>query len=87
VDLGITDFATHTLRIIADDISDQVQMFIDGTLVVDRSDLDFTFDSASPAKNWWTKGWSIGEGNRRDGDFEGIITDFQIDDSALFIQV
>lgn len=84
-DLGILDFSTHSLRIVADDQSNHIQMFVDEALVYDRSELEFDFDTAETAKSWWNQGWSIGEGGRRDGDFAGVITDFQIDDTALFV--
>jgi hypothetical protein len=83
--LSLADLDSHSLRVIADADIDRVQLLLDGSVVLDSSDQAFAFGTGG--QNWWSKGWAIGDGDRRSDDFEGLVTNFAVDDTSLFVGV
>jgi hypothetical protein len=74
----------HQLTLKLDDTSDQLQLLIDDSLAFYSEDAQFSLAS-SITNQWWNSGWTLGSGGRRNNDFDGVITEFQVDDSAMFL--
>lgn len=78
--LGINDTDRHSLRVVVDDDTDQMQVILDGTVVYSETGERDIEVSGSSAGQW---GWTIGSAWGH--QFEGEIYDFRIEADAEFI--
>ena len=79
-DAGLDDSESHTVSVIADSENDRLQVVLDGEVVLDDQDTDIEIAGAG-GREW---GWLLG--SPWSEDFEGSISDFQVDDSAVFVE-
>jgi PKD domain/Right handed beta helix region len=77
--LGLDDTETHQVTMMVDAVTDNLQVILDGALVLDvYQDLDIALSS-----NEFNRGWKVGGG--RSDTLDGEINDFRIDASAEFV--
>jgi len=78
-DAGVGDLDEHTLAVTVDAEADRLQVVLDGEVVLDICDVDFDFVGAGGIE--W--GWSLGTAWNR--YYEGSISEFTLDDQAVFV--
>ena len=77
--LGLNDTDNHTIRVIMDEVSNHLQVFVDGKVVLNTSSTDLKFVGASGYEH----GWMLGSAWER--YFDGDISDFRIEAKADFV--
>ncbi|WP_320178743.1 right-handed parallel beta-helix repeat-containing protein [Roseovarius pacificus] len=78
-DLGLNDTDTHQITLMVDQVTDQLQVLVDGQLVLNETNTDFDFVGSNGGTEW---GWNIGLRNR---DVDGLVSGFAIDDDVQFV--
>lgn len=79
-DLGLNDTDLHQVRVIVDDISDRVQVVLDGELVYEEGgERDIEVSGSNDGQWGWTLGSAWGH------QFEGEIYDFRLEAEAEFL--
>lgn len=76
---GIGDTEEHSLNVALDAEADRLQVVLDGEVVLDERDTDLDFVGAG-GYEW---GWSIGTAWNR--FYEGSVSEFALDDQAIFV--
>ncbi|RKF12441.1 PKD domain-containing protein [Roseovarius spongiae] len=76
---GVGDTDVHSLNVAVDAEADRLQVVLDGELLLDEQNMDLDF-VGSGGHEW---GWSIGTAWNR--FYEGSVSDFQLDDEAVFL--
>ena len=77
--LGLNDTDNHTIRVIMDEVSNHLQVVLDGKVVLNTSSTDLKFVGSS-GYEW---GWTLG--SPWDRYFDGEISDFRIEAKAAFV--
>lgn len=77
--LGLNDTDNHTIRVIMDEVSNRLQVVLDGKVVLNTSSTDLKFIGAGGYEHGWTLGTAW------DRYFDGEISDFRIEAKAAFI--
>lgn len=77
--LGLNDTDNHTVRVIMDEVSNRLQVVLDGKVVLNTSSTDLKFIGAGGYEHGWMLGtpW--------DRYFQGDISDFRIEAKADFV--
>ena len=78
-DLGLNDTDTHQITMMVDQVTDRLQVLVDGQLVLEETNTDFDFVGSDNGREW---GWNIGLRNR---DVDGLVSGFAIDDDVQFV--
>ena len=77
--LGLNDTETHEITLMVDQVSDRLQVLVDGQVVLDETNTDFDFVGG---REW---GWDLGfQYNRH---IDGQVSSFAIDDEVQFVDV
>ena len=77
--LGLNDTDNHTIRVIMDEVSNRLQVVLDGKIVLNTASTDLKFVGAGGYEHGWMLGtpW--------DRFFDGKISDFRIEAKADFV--
>lgn len=75
-DLGLEDGEINNAVVLMDDVQDRIQLFVDGALVLDETDI--AFDIGNTTK------WKLGGSTKK--SFEGEISEFAIDTEFDFYE-
>jgi hypothetical protein len=78
--IGLNDTDAHQITLMVDQVSDRMQVVVDGTVVIDETNTDFDFIDTHGGREW---GWTLGFARNRFVD--GEISEFAIDDDVQFI--
>ena len=76
-DLGLADTEEHNVRVAIDEMTDRVQVILDGELVFDEQVADIEISGAGAPQ--WFVGTKINPG------FEGSVSELQLQAEALFV--
>lgn len=76
--LGLNDTDNHIIRVIMDEVSNHLQVVLDGKVVLDTTGTDLKFVGAGGYEHGWTLGTPWGR------YFDGEISDFRIEANASF---
>ncbi|MGJ5620523.1 hypothetical protein, partial [Sulfitobacter sp. MF3-043] len=80
--IGLNDTDAHQITLMVDQVSDHLQVVVDGAVVIDETNTDFDFIDANGGEEWE---WTLGTANNRFVD--GEISAFAIDDDVQFIDI
>ena len=77
-DAGLDDSESHSVSVAVDSQTDRAQVVLDGEVVFEDRETDFEIAGAGGREwGWWLSNpWD---------EFEGRISDFQLDDEAVFV--
>ena len=75
--IGLNDTDTHTITLMVDQVTDRLQILVDGNVVLDETSTDFDFVGGREF------GWNLGFGWNR--YIDGEVSAFAIDDEVQFI--
>lgn len=78
--LGLNDTDDHTIRVVMNQVSNRLQIVLDGKIVLDTNSTDLKFVGAGGYEHGWTLGspW--------DRFFHGEISDFRVEARSLFVK-
>jgi Right handed beta helix region len=78
--LGLNDTDDHTIRVVMDEVSNRLQVVLDGKVVLDTTSTDLKFVGAGGSEHGWTLGtpW--------DRFFDGDISDFRVEAKAEYVK-
>ena len=78
--LGLNDTDDHTIRVVMNQVSNRLQIVVDGEIVLDTRSTDLKFVGAGGYEHGWTLGspW--------DRFFDGDISDFRVEARSLFVK-
>ncbi|GGE26107.1 parallel beta-helix repeat (two copies) [Gemmobacter megaterium] len=77
------DGAPHRATVLLDTVDDRLQVVLDGAVVMDLQDVDFTM-AAPGASGSYASGWTIGTAWNR--FFDGEVHDFRLGDQFSFLE-